>query len=143
MGIFFFALPYAPVLRSSLTTTLIDEPEIFQKVGLGLLILGAFLFVGLYLLNRKRYLKLKMDGYKASVEENVVRASIQSYFKALFPDIDLTTDVVITGKKHLEILANLPTPQEDLLETIQNELGILLSRRLGYQREFSFTLVQR
>lgn len=140
VGIVFFLLPHAPALCALLTTALSDHPQHFQYIGMGILIFGGILTVGLYFLNRRRYLQLKMKGYDASVEESVVRAYVQNYFEEMFPDASLSTDVVIKGKKQLEVLATLPTLQEDLLETIQNELGILLHRRLGYHKDFLFTI---
>jgi len=145
LGVFFIAIPYADHFRFLLSAMLLDNPDVFAKIGWGVLSLGLMLFFGFYLLNRKRYIHLTMQASKLSIEETIVRDYVYDYWKSLFPKNEVVTDIVITGNEQIEIVANLPKVamenDDALFEKMEKELSAILERRLGYKRDLLLTLV--
>lgn len=117
---------------------LMDHPALFQKAGVGLLFFGNLFLIGLYFLNRKSYLKLQGKGYRADIEQKIVRSLALEYFSKIFQENSHEVDVVIRKGELIEILTKLPRLQEKMLEQIESELSILLKKRLGYHKGILF-----
>ena len=145
VGVFLIALPHAPHFWLSLTAALTEAPELFTKFGWGILVFGFFLFVGLYFLNRRHFIRFQSEGVKISVDEMVIQKSVHDHIKTFFPDIEMGTDVAIKGKDKLEIIIYLPQIQEEeeVWQRVENELGTLLHDLLGYRKEFYLTLASK
>jgi hypothetical protein len=67
---------------------------------------------------------------------------VTNYFKTLLPNENPPLEIIFHPKQKLEILTKLPEmgDKEILLKRIENELGVLLARKLGYKEEFILTL---
>ncbi len=143
-GGFCFFLSKSSEARVYLSLVIEGFSEGFFTLGVSLVTTGSLLLVGLYLLNKKSYIKYKMDSNKTLIEESIVEEYIQTYFQELFPKFDTQLEVVIHGPKNLEVIANFPNMEEKdhdrLLHRVQNELGVLLARKLGYDKDFILTL---
>lgn len=143
VGALFIALPHADHFRIQLVNVLIHPSNSCFVVGGTFIGFGALLFILLYLMNRRRYFQLEMKGAKIEVDEKVIRDSVSTYFKALFPGQNLVNDIAINGKSMIELIVSLPhEKEEDFLEKIEEELGGILARRLGYQNQLSLTVVE-
>ena len=104
---------------------------------------GALLFTLLFVMNRRSYFQIEMKGARIEVEERVIRDSAATYFRGLFPGHDPVSDVTIKGKSMIELILSLPSEQEEeFFEQVEEELGGILARRLGYQNPFSLTFVE-
>jgi len=81
---------------------------------------------------------------KIAIDEAVALEYLQNYWNEVFPKKQIATEVVFHPSGKLEVIADLPLEKlekpEILLHRIQNELGVLLSRRLGYEKEFLLTV---
>jgi hypothetical protein len=146
VGALFVAVSLLPHVRYILTDFLFS-PKVTTLfyIGIAILVLGFLLFFGLYFLGRKRYFQIQMQCAKLDVDEQIIREYVSSYWKNLFSDCSKKVDVIVHSGRRLEIISEIPQlcqeePREELLARIQNELGILLARRLGYEKEFILTL---
>lgn len=82
--------------------------------------------------------------HKTIIEEAIVEDYVKKYFKKIFPDRDVVLESRVDWPQHLEIVVRFPEmgekDKEHLLKRIQNELGVILARNLGYKKEFYLTL---
>ncbi len=144
MGLFFVFLPTSPEFRFVLARLLSESSAVFPKIGFSLVGFGVLLLFGFYILNKKSYIKYKLSCHKTVIEEAVIEEYVKKYFKEIFPKQDVVSEIVIKGPKSLEVVACFPEMQEkekeNLLQRVQNELGVLLARKLGYEKEFFLTL---
>lgn len=85
-----------------------------------------------------------MSCNKTIIEEAVIEDYVKRYFSELFPLQEVLSEIIIKGPQNLEVVAHFPDmtekEKEDLLQRIQNELGVLLARKLGYEKDFFLTL---
>jgi len=139
LGAFFISLPNAPDFRSAFFDLLSSHPSFFVGLGTSLLVLGGALLIGFYLMNRKRYFQLSLNCSKTLVDEDIIRDYVEKYWKTSFStSVD---NVIVHGKKRLEVIASLPKDADDTsLERVQDELGLLLARKLGYDSDFVLTI---
>lgn len=143
IGALFLALPYADYFRIQLVNFLVSPSNLYLIIGGGLLGFGVLLFILLFTMNKRCYVQLEMKGTKIEIEEKVIRDSVSTYFKALFPNHDPVSDVAIKGKSMIELIISLPQEkEEEFFEQVEEELGGILARRLGYQNPIALTFVE-
>lgn len=144
VGIFFLLLPSSLAFRLALEQLLVNDTPMLAKIGAGITVFGITLLVFFYIFNRKNYLTLKMSGSKTLIDEAIIRDYLSQYWKEVFPHQDIYSEVVFHFPQKLEIIAQLPKMEEQekgqLLSRVQNELSVLLARKLGYEKEFFLTL---
>ena len=144
LGIFFLALPYADEFRLFATHFIHNKPELLKLIGGLVLTTGVILFSSLYMLNRRRYLRIKMGPAETLIDEAIVHDYVSEYWKEMQPFEDSHIDVMVQKGEVLEIIVNTPKnwegEVEEHLARLQNDLGDRLARRLGYYREFYLTL---
>lgn len=146
VGGFFFFLPWAPHTRFQLISLISERVDLFTLIGSGFLGFGLLLSIGLYFMNRQSYYQVEMkhDKHTAAVELLLLRKSVEIYWKRLFPDKDLSTDVLLHAGKKIEVIVELPSmsPEEEqmLLSKVEKEIGALLTHQIGYFKEFLFTV---
>ncbi|MFZ4772816.1 MAG: hypothetical protein ACOYK9_02355 [Chlamydiia bacterium] len=117
------------------------EPKVLGILGACFLAYGLLLLILLLMGFRKVYLRVALKGSKVMIDHSIIQEYIQSYFKTLFPGQNPPLEVIFHPKQRLEILTKLPetADKELLLKRIENELGVLLARKLGYKEEFILT----
>jgi hypothetical protein len=118
------------------------EPKTLAFVGLLFLLYGLTLLVLLLLGYRKSFLRVSLRSSKVLIDRSIIHEYVESYFKTLMPNQNNQLEIIFHPQQKLEILTKLPETQdrEILLKRIENELGVLLARKLGYKEEFILTL---
>ena len=143
VGVLFLALPYADYFRLQCVNFLEDPHRMCSIIGGIVLGIGALLCAAAYLLNRRQYVSLEMEGVSVDIEEGVILRCAKTYFQKKFPGIEAVSDVAIRGKSTIEIITLLPSPQEEgFFEEVEKELGCIMARHLGYQKPFTVTFVE-
>jgi|JI9StandDraft_1071089.scaffolds.fasta_scaffold19090_3 hypothetical protein len=144
VGLFLCILAKAPHVCHLIADFLLSDKMAMTAyiTGASTFLLAIILMIGFQQLHNKKYYKLAMQGCKASIDEAIIKEYIQEYWSSLFKNKDITVDVLLAPKQKIEIMATLPPLQElGLLERIESELGVLLARKLGYEKEFLLTIV--
>lgn len=165
-GGFLMALPWAPAARFKLATFFAEQESFFLLLGAVIFFIGLILLIGFYSMNRKRFFQVEMkasekqtlesigkphEGSIASfatsslVAEDLILSILSVYWKALFPREELMTNVFIHRDQKIELIAEIPKLEEEtqkvLLEKVEKEIGALLSRQIGYEKDFLLTIV--
>jgi len=135
-----FALAGSEKLQAFIVYHLSGRGPFFRQLGCGLLVLGLCLVVALYRLYCGQYYTLKMSASKIRIEEAIIRDYVAKYWKEEFPQDTIEFNIVMHRAKTLEIIAKIFPIEEARLHRIQNELGVLLARKLGYEKEFLLTV---
>lgn len=138
MGVIFLMIPHSPHLREWLS----EKPKILVSIGLSVVTAGFLLLIGFFFMYRKRYIQVRMGCTKTTIEEGVIREYIHKYWQSLFPEETFDLEIRIGRNQTIEIITALPKNIESLFERIQNELGVLLARKLGYEKDFILTLTE-
>ncbi len=109
--------------------------------------LGVLLLIGFYFMNRHStyQLSMKHEKYKTDVDLALLRRMVGLYWKGRFPEKILSTDVLLHGEKKVEVVVEVPEMSEGeeqvLMERVEEEVGALLEKQLGYCGEFLFTVM--
>lgn len=144
VGVFFLLLPNSIAFRLTLEQLLVSDTSLFAKIGIGITCFGVLLLVGFYILNKKNYLTFKINGSRILIDEAIIQDYLKQYWREVFPHHDIYSEVVFHFPQKLEIVAQLPKMNEEekthLLLRMQNELSVLLARKLGYEKEFFLTI---
>ncbi|MBI5274728.1 MAG: hypothetical protein HY860_06735 [Chlamydiales bacterium] len=148
MGSLFLALPHFKEIQFSVVHFVLNEPQVFTKLGIVFTSFGVLLFGLFYFLNRKRYFQIKMKHSKALVDEAIIKEYITDYWQEAFPTLHSTLDIVIHPNQKIEVItASFPDIddelKEDVFHRIQAELNVLLARRIGYEKDFTLTICER
>jgi len=136
-GLVLIGIPYSPYLRNSLISVMMDSSFLFLAAGTVLLTTGLLLFVAFYLLNRKRYLSIEMG---ADIEESIIAAYLKGYWVQNFPEVKGDPEISLNRDNTLEIFANVPNIRD--LKRIEMGIQSLLREKIGYQKPFTFTVVE-
>lgn len=115
----------------------------FLFVGLSVLSLGLLLLLGLYSMHKRRYYKVQMGSSFAMIEDTIIRDYVKEYWQGLFPNAKFDLNIVINKGQKIEVITQIPQDQqveEEFFKRVQNELGLLLFRKLGYQKDFILTI---
>lgn len=118
------------------------EPKSLLVLGSIFFGYGVVLFVLLLMGYRKAFLRVSLKGSKIYIDRAIVEDYVLEYFKTLLGTKNLPLEVIFHPHQKLEILTKLPESgdKELLIQRIENELGVLLARKLGYKEEFILTL---
>lgn len=141
-----------PGLMTSLLTSKFTKLQ--QKEEVLLLVASFLFFVGTGLLwgaldaLRKRHLKLRLKGtpqQQVTVDTALIGRYVQHYWNTQFPDENMIhSSVSISELGEITVAADqLPIPEEEqqqFIEKVEKELGILFYRLLKYEKEFNLSL---
>ena len=143
-GFFCVSLAYLPELKTRLADVILFHDELCTQAGVWLFGIALLLLLGLYGLNRGKFLRFSMGRNIVEIKEKVIRLAIDDFFKTRSPSL-LLVDLEISGMSRLEMqIAFRESPQADELETIlgalEKDLTKLLSDRFGYKKPFVLAL---
>lgn len=140
-GIILCVLPWATKIRELLAHWVLDHSSVLALVGLGLLSLGVLLAVAMASMQRRRLYHLKMGDMSVAVSEELLEQYVVEYWKGLFPEVTVPTDVWVNARG-IHISAELPSvpfeEQKPLLQRLEQELSEVF--RLVLQRDEEFFL---
>ena len=143
LGASIMTLPFAPNLRAICYELISENSFTLVYIGSGFVAFSIILLVSFWVLYRKRYYTLEMKGCQAQIDEALIRAYVEDYWKKSLNVKEANIDVVVHANQQVEIIASKAPFQLDddkMVDRVQNELGVLLARRLGYEKEFLLTV---
>lgn len=129
-------------IQNSFIHILLQYPNFLFSIGVGILFFGLVLLFGFYSMYRPRYYEIAMGASKVVVEKNIIQDYIKNYWNEVFPNEKAELEVIIRPKGVIEIVTTAKHYTSDLfLEKVQNELGVILKKKLGYEKKFILTLI--
>jgi hypothetical protein len=146
LGALSIAVAVFPSLRATVTYYIGQYPNAMLLVGYFIFALGLLLFLAFYAMNRGQYYQV---GFRIPIEVDtkIIQTYTEEYWKKLFPEEDLHVEVVIHKNQTIEVIAEMPgltfEEQKKMLECTEKELGSLLARHIGYQKELLFTVLAK
>ena len=143
LGASIMTLPIAPNLRLICYELISENSLLLVYIGAGFVAFSLILLVSFWALYRKRYYTLEMRGCQAKIDEALIRAYVEDYWKNSLKIENTNIDIVVHANQQVEIItskAPFELDDEKMVDRVQNELGILLARRLGYEKEFLLTV---
>ena len=143
-SVFFLLVAHDPLLRSSFFQFFQQENR-FVTVGVSGLVVSFSLFTGLYWIHRRHFYQVKMDHHRMEIDSALIKKYVQSFWEEYLPHSAIESDVVIHSEGELEIVACLKNGSSDPiysnLQQIEKQLGAVLSKKVGYKKEFLLTVV--
>lgn len=120
-----------------------NRPEGCIQVGFGFLFISLIFFLGFFLLNRGKYLVVRMG---VSTDLKIIRHAVEDCFAKQFPKKISLKGIEIGPKQQLGLIVGLaPTDEalrEELFVEVEKELGLLLQNRFGYSQSFHLIVKQ-
>jgi len=139
LGIFAVMVPWVPALKVSIIRFLQENSIVISLFGFAFLIVGTAIVINIILGTKRRYYHVKSGQNAVSVDENLIKGYLETYFHDLFPGQEIPSHLVIKQNK-IHVMADLPTipmeEQKDILEKIEKDLGEVFTTVLGYRNEF-------
>jgi len=133
-----------PSLLMGFVSLVIQNPSFLVILSLSSLVLAICLILGMYKVAKKNFFQLSLKCPSVTIEEAIIKDYVDQYWKEIFPSSRIKSLVVLHSKHKLEIIANIPDlpfeERNDLFQRIQNELGVILARKMGYEKEFLLTI---
>ena len=139
----FITLPFSNQIQAVVVDSIFSRSTTLLSIGIPMAIFGLVMLIGFFQMHRKRYFKIQMGCAKTLVDESIIREYVKTYWQSVFPGSKSNLEIVILPKQKIEIITEFPEDKsisESLLERVKNELGVLLARRLGYEKEFILTI---
>ena len=123
-----------------------EGASLFFAVGVAVTFVGVMLLIGFYMMYRRRYYKIRMNCSKVLVDQSIVKEYVSDYWSKLFPGEKLFLDVAFGANQHLEVITQVPRLEKDqrelVFKRVENELGVILARKIGYEKEFVLTVCE-
>ncbi len=143
VGGILMAIPLSKKVHFVIVQTLLEEPMFFFFLGVSVVSFSVLLFSLLYWLNKKRYFHLELEHCEALVNEGIIKDYVTEYWKQMFPGQKPKLQVVIHPSELIEVITTLPTNLEEMqsLNKIEKELTTLFSKKFGYKKKLTLTVV--
>ena len=105
--------------------------------------IGLAIFIFVVLNCRHQYFRLHTGPKAVSIDENAIQNYLNSYWKELFPETPVTSEVALR-KNEIYLAVDLPYLPEDqrgeVVEKIKNDLAEVFATIFGYQKPFHLTV---
>lgn len=142
-GTFLLTLPWLEYVREQIIWFIDNSSWMMSFLGIGFLAVGAAIIVYIVLSSKKRHYYLTKGVHSVAVEQKVINQYIEMLLRGLFPEQDVAHQLIIRKNKIL-ITADLPyvplKDQESFNERINEEIGKILSDKIGYSKQFNLCL---
>lgn len=143
LGIICIILPWSPSIRTGIIEFILENSTAISLFGFGFLVIGIMLMVNLYLSSKRHYYYIRVGRRSISIDEEIIRQYLQTYWKQLFPYEEIPTRLVMK-KNRIKVVAELPHiplgEQKLFVERVQDDIQDIFSRSLGYPHDFLLSL---
>lgn len=139
LGIIAAILPWSASVRTDFITLILENSVAISLFGFGFIIVGAGMFINLWMNAKRSYYYVRVGGKSVAVDEEIIQHYLEAYWKHLFPKHEIPCKLILKKNK-IKIIADLPYAPPDerklFIERIQEDLQDILMKILGYSREF-------
>ncbi len=146
-SLLFLVLPFSTALQGSLAAFFMQPPWYVGYIAVFALLLFFLLLTISWAMHKKRYVRMTMECDKVSIEKGVIEEYVHRYFQKEMPGKDPVYDIILGKENSLDIVLELHDfslhEKEGFFSKVQFELGSLLARKIGYERPFTLTVVEK
>ncbi|MDN3507500.1 MAG: hypothetical protein P0S94_01110 [Simkaniaceae bacterium] len=128
-GVLLLAIASSATVRFNLSQIIFHAQGVMWQIGMIIVGTSVLLFTALFLLNKKRYLHLELEG-PVSLSRPLIEELLHSFFTEKFPENTPHADVNIT-KAGIEVVTSLPDLSDKMLEKLESDLPVYLNTHLG------------
>jgi hypothetical protein len=140
IGVLLIGMEYAPHLKYAIARFFEEDTRSLLSMGLVVLGSGILLLMGFCAMHRGLFYRVKMGGQEVTIDGPILRAYVDSYWKKMFPELSLATEVVVSSKQKIEVFVEMPPlpfeEQEQVIKKAEEELPRFFSKHVGYQSSF-------
>lgn len=86
LGIFGIILPWFPRLKTAAVEFIVEHTLILSLFGLGFALIGLSIVIYALLSSRRHYTEIRTGAYAVTLDENVIRHYLESYWEERFPN---------------------------------------------------------
>jgi hypothetical protein len=145
LGGLFIGLQRASHLRFSIAEFFAQSTFQFSFIGYAFLGCGLLLLTVYYAMHRGVYYKLCMGKKEVWIDPTVIRSHVKEYWQRIFPNDDVAVEVDLSKEQQIELFVEFPPiPEEKQLAALkqaENELGAILKKQFGYEKEFLLSVL--
>lgn len=142
LGTLLLVLPWVAHVRTDFVDTLAGNPIAMTLIGISFLAVGALLMVS-HVRHRYHNYHIRTGQYSVTVDSGVLNGYVDAYWRKVFPDQSVTSDVKVHSDT-LHIIANLPPypfeEQKALLLRIEKDLAELFAQTIDYRKSFLISM---
>lgn len=143
IGIVAAIIPWSDTIRNLLIQFLNENTIAISLFGLAFLLIGSALLAYNLQNTKRHYYYIRSGNDSISVDLGIIDQTLAAYWKNTFPKLDIPCHTYLKDNK-IYITADLPysapDDQRKILKKIENEIGQLLERTLGYKDEFNLSI---
>jgi hypothetical protein len=132
---------FTPNIELRLIHLLLTCPNLLLIIGGFISFFALILLVGFFNTYKRRYFTIKMGASKVLVEGAIIQDYIKGYWKKVFPGESEDVEIIIHPGQMIEIVTKgITNVTQEIFDKIEDELGLILAKKLGYNREFLLTV---
>lgn len=140
VGLLGFSIQASTSIRTEVVSFIFEDTVFISLFGILSLLMGIAIIFSFITSFKKRSFKIKSKNNNTfALDESLFQDYIKNYWRQLFPKHDIPSQVTLKKNKVL-ISADLPyvpdSQQKALLGRIDRDLKDLLTRVIGYPREY-------
>ncbi|NDE82983.1 MAG: hypothetical protein EB051_05165 [Chlamydiia bacterium] len=143
-GLFLLALGKISDVRWAFCRMIEHHPELIFNVGMAVLTFGSVLFFVFYQLYKTRFYQVRMGSADVEVDPALIRSYVLACITPLEQKVPAFCDVIVHKDQTLEIVTKWPLmpieEHERKLVDAEKKIASFLQEKMGYKREFLFTV---
>lgn len=142
-GAFLVGFSQVDSFRYFIAQIIMYKQQFFLPMGIVLILTSILLAISFCTLHRWKYLKVRMKPFLCEVDLPVISEYLSLYWKKLFPEKEIQTELFFNYKQKLEIIAYLPelnrSEQKKLLKNSERGISKILRDYFDYKESFNLT----
>ena len=107
LGLLFISIDRQPHIAHFLAEKLLSNTEPFYLIGVISIVLSILTLIGVYQIQKGKFLKLKVKPFSAYVDPVIIQHYVCEYVKEVFPEESIGVEVVVVRKHKLELIFDM------------------------------------
>ena len=136
-------IPWLPTIRTEIVLFILEKSMILFVMGVALLIIGLAMIAYVRLSTGQRSFFVRNTPHPIEVELDVVRNFLNTYFKEMFPGMEIPHEVVL-HRNRVSLYVDFPyiikEEQGPLTDRLFEELSIALDEKIGYTQALELSV---
>lgn len=142
LGILCALIAWFPQMKNDILQLLDESSWLVFFAGLAFILIGGAILFNLFIHSRVRTYVIRSGKNAVEVDQALIEETLNLYWRQLFPRYSIPSQVKIQDNQ-VYITADFPLiaeeEQSSFIKSIEENVGSLLSRTLGYRNDFFLT----